>query len=329
MSKSIRLTVLASLALAWLCGSALGQGGVTSSTKNPAQIAILHWYPANLTTTFQAGTFPNSVAFDGASIWIASPFGLTKLRPSDGAVLATVTNNNLGSNDCRAMVYDGANLWVACTFITGTILDKVRARDGAVLRSTLIDGPGPGSFLAFDGANIWVPKFQRVAVSSVTKVRASDGAVIEEVGVGSTPNGVVSDGVNIWVANGADNNVMKVRASDGAVLGTFSVGMTPLGMAFDGANIWVANADAGTITKLRASDGATLGTFSVGAGSAPFGVAFDGANIWVTNERTASVTELRASDGTVLGTFPVGSGPQGVLFDGTSIWVASSALSKL
>ena len=56
MSKGIRLTLLASLALAWLCGSALAQ--VTSSTKNPKQIAIMHWYPANLTTTFGIG--PNT-----------------------------------------------------------------------------------------------------------------------------------------------------------------------------------------------------------------------------------------------------------------------------
>ena len=32
--------------------------GVTSSTQNPLQIALLHWYNANLTTTFGVGSEP-------------------------------------------------------------------------------------------------------------------------------------------------------------------------------------------------------------------------------------------------------------------------------
>jgi hypothetical protein len=35
--------------------------------------------------------------------------------------------------------------------------------------------------------------------------------------------------------------VSKLRASDGALLGTFAVGTNPSALAFDGANIWVAN----------------------------------------------------------------------------------------
>src|SRR5258708_18908625 len=46
--------------------------GVTSSTKNPLQIAILYWYNANLTTTFGVGTEPFAVAFDGFSMWVTN-----------------------------------------------------------------------------------------------------------------------------------------------------------------------------------------------------------------------------------------------------------------
>jgi hypothetical protein len=35
--------------------------------------------------------------------------------------------------------------------------------------------------------------------------------------VGKFPIGVVSDGTNIWVANGGSNTVTKLRASDGGV----------------------------------------------------------------------------------------------------------------
>ena len=56
MSKSIRLAVLSVLAVSLLPASTPVQVtpsiGVTNSTKNPLQIAILHWYDANQTTTF-------------------------------------------------------------------------------------------------------------------------------------------------------------------------------------------------------------------------------------------------------------------------------------
>src|SRR5262249_41029312 len=159
-------------ALAWLCGSALAQVGVINSSKNPQQVATLHWYPANLTTSF-----------------------------------------------------------------------------------AIPSGAGPMAF----------------------------------------------DGDNIWVMNGS-NGVSKVRASDGAMLGTFSVGKGPQRALFDGVNIWVTNFLDGTVTKLRASDGANLGTFRAGtnppSGNTPIGLAFDGTNIWVGDPKTATVSKLRAADGT-------------------------------
>lgn len=57
-------------------------GGVVSSNLNPLQIAQLHWYHANRTTSFAAGSSPFGVAFDGANMWVAN-FGtnqVTKLR---------------------------------------------------------------------------------------------------------------------------------------------------------------------------------------------------------------------------------------------------------
>jgi hypothetical protein len=46
--------------------------GVTTSTQNPLQIAILRWYDANLTTRFGVGTRPFGVAFAGANIFVTN-----------------------------------------------------------------------------------------------------------------------------------------------------------------------------------------------------------------------------------------------------------------
>jgi outer membrane protein assembly factor BamB len=170
-------------------------------TFNPLQVALLQWYPANLTTSFAVGVGPSEMAFDGANIWVGNVNG-----------------------------------------------------------------------------------------NSVTKLRASDGAVLGTFAVGAYPYDVAFDGTNIWVTNFMSNNVTKLRASDGAALGTFTVGNGPYGLAFDGAHIWVANSGGNNVTKLRAHDGTVLGTFAVG--SYPRGVAFDGANIWVANHNSNTVSKL-------------------------------------
>ncbi|HEX7959288.1 MAG TPA: PEGA domain-containing protein, partial [Terriglobales bacterium] len=141
--------------------------------------------------------------------------------------------------------------------------------------------------------------------------------------VGGSPQGVLFDGLNIWVTNSADGTVSKLRASDGAALGTFAVGGNPHGIAFDGVNVWVANTGDNTLTKLQGSDGAPLGTFNVGPG--PLALAFDGTNLWVTNSGAHSISKINVSDGSVLGTFGSFSGHgQSLAFDGSSIWVATS-----
>jgi hypothetical protein len=96
-------------------------------------------------------------------------------------------------------------------------------------------GPNPVG-VAFDGANIWIANY---GASTVTRLRASDGAPLGTISTGNAPAGVAYDGANMWVSNSTDATVSKVRASDGKVLGTFSLpGVVPWWMTFDGANIW-------------------------------------------------------------------------------------------
>src|SRR3954470_21225580 len=83
-------------------------------------------------------------------------------------------------------------------------------------------------------------------------------ASIETFPAGSGPWGLAFDGANIWAADFDGDTVTKLRASDGALLGTFPAGTAPTYSAYDGANIWVTDYFGATVTKLRASDGALL-----------------------------------------------------------------------
>jgi hypothetical protein len=183
--------------------------------------------------------------------------------------------------------------------------------------------PGNPVLLAFDGANMWVVSGQQLS-SSITKVRASDGANLGTFSAGTErPQAIAFDGANMWVSNGEDNSVPKIRTSDGVRVGSVSIAFSPRGIAFDGANMWFTHS-ANSVTKLRVNDSATLGIFSVGsATSSPSGIAFDGANIWVANSADNTVTKLRASDGATLGTFSVGGRPRKIAFDGANVWILS------
>ena len=108
--------------------------GVTSSTQNPLQIAILHWYNANQTTQFIAGTNPYGVAFDGASIWVCNngSNNVTKLRASDGLLLGTFA---VGTSPL-AVAFDGANIWVAN--IHSNNVTRLRGSTGASLGTFVV-----------------------------------------------------------------------------------------------------------------------------------------------------------------------------------------------
>src|SRR5260370_319856 len=174
--------------------------GVVTSTKNPLQIALLHWYAANLTTQFTAGTSPYGVAFDGANIWVAlnGSGKVTKLRANDGFNLGSFS---VGTNP-TGVAFDGANIWVA-NFGSNNVTKL--ATSGTVL-GTFPAGSGP-SGIAYDGANIWVTDFNS---TTVTKLLATTGATTGTFTVGSEPVAVAFDGANIWVSNFSGTTVSKL-----------------------------------------------------------------------------------------------------------------------
>ena len=68
--------------------------------------------------------------------------------------------------------------------------------------------------------------------------------------VGKGPEGLAFDGASVWVTNQFSNSVTKLRASDGALIGTYAVGNGPFGVVTTntnaaGASVWVGPALVG------------------------------------------------------------------------------------
>ncbi|HEX8817706.1 MAG TPA: hypothetical protein VF753_19605 [Terriglobales bacterium] len=200
---------------------------VVNSEKNPLQVALLHWYAANVATTFPIGG-GGPMAFDGTYMWVCNSGGssLSKVRVNDGT---TATISLPGASGYIA--YDGANMWVT----SGSGLVEVQASTGTVL-GTFPVGSGPAG-VAFDGTNIWVAN---AGSNNVMQIQPSTGNILGTFNVGTAPVGLAFDGNNMWVTNSGSNNVMKLSGK-GKVLGTFAVGTAPVWISFDGSHMWVAN----------------------------------------------------------------------------------------
>jgi hypothetical protein len=183
--------------------------------------------------------------------------------------------------------------------------------------------------------------------------------------VGTNPNLVESDGADLWVANNG-GTVSRVRASDGKVLDTWtgatgaygvlaakgaiwvtgnqspgklyiigpgdpagavfplpsSLGDFPQGIAFDGARIWTANQGGSISIVTITSVSVTVNTVTAGF-SSPRGILYDGANMWVTDYGASELFKLD-SNGAIIQTVFVGAFPLFPVFDGTNIWVPNS-----
>jgi hypothetical protein len=63
--------------------------------------------------------------------------------------------------------------------------------------------------LAFDGANVSVTNYG-FSINKVTKLRASDRALLGAFDTGPGPISATFDGTSIWVANEYDDSVTKI-----------------------------------------------------------------------------------------------------------------------
>lgn len=290
-----------------------------------------------------AGSAGNYLRSDGTA-WTSSPLQASDLPAGsssyiqNGSVPQTSASFNVDGNGTiggTLAVSQTATLNGGVQFADGSLQTTAHTpQQIALLRwypaiqtgATFAVGNHPEG-MAFDGTDLWIANS---ADNSVTKLRASDGAVLgtfTALGGGTVPDAVAFDGANIWVTDGNSAEVTELRASDGALLANEPVGNGPQGIAFDGRNVWVANNSDGTVTRLLTVSPFTSTTFTVGG--YPYAIAIDGANIWVASSAYNVVTELRASDGEVLNTVRIGSASEGIAFDGANLWVTDFASKQV
>jgi hypothetical protein len=182
-------------------------------------------------------------------------------------------------------------------------------------------GDGPAQCVS-DGADVWVTNNAfGTENGSVSRVRASDGRLLETWTGATSASGIVVAAGRVFVTGLAAGALYMIDPSQpaGSVTTVASIPGFPTGIAFDGANLWTANS-AGSVSIVPLS---FAGRTDLAGYSAPVGLVFDGAHMWVSDHGANTLVGLN-SDGSIFQTVPVGLGPEFPVFDGANVWVPSS-----
>ena len=189
-------------------------------------------------------------------------------------------------------------------------------KNGTVLGVTTV-GNFP-ELVATDGTDVWVAGRNS---STISRVRASDGKLLETWTGASFPVGVLSAVGRVFIAGNFLGRIDPGQPA-GAVENVASLpGGAGQQLTFDGSRIWVANSFDGSVSIVTPGPTTPWTVTTVTAGfSLPVGALFDGSSVWSTDNGAGTLLKLSAA-GAILQTVTVGAGPGYPVFDGANIWV--------
>lgn len=195
--------------------------------KTPGDVRIV-------ATTAPLLSGPTNLIFDGSLLWVIGYKGISLVNPQAKGPWSVITED-VGFQGLTGAIYDGTHVWVT-DFKAGTLLEL--DENAGVIRTVPV-GPTP-MYPAFDGINIYVPKF---SADSVSVVHAANGKILGELtGNGlSGPESVASDGERILVTNFHGDSVSVWHATNLKPLGAISTGVDsfPTSACSDGINFWI------------------------------------------------------------------------------------------
>jgi DNA-binding beta-propeller fold protein YncE len=285
---------------------------------------------------------PRGVATDGTNVYVAdsSNHMIRKIVISTGVVTtlagSTASGHSDGTGTAASFKYpfgvatDGTNVYVADTnnymirkivISTGVVTTLAGSTTGGHSDGTGTDASFNNPYgVATDGTNVYVADtlnhmIRKIVISTgVVTTLAGSTTYGSSDGTGTDasfqhPDGVATDGTNVYVADSYNHTIRKIVISTGVVTtlaGSTTYGSSdgtgtdasfhyPDGVATDGTNLYVADTYNNTIRKIVISTG-------------------------VVTTLAGSTTYCGSSDGT--GTNALFNYPEGVATDGTNVYVA-------
>lgn len=309
--------------------------------------------------------FPMGITTDGTNLFVADYLNhiIRKIVIATGSVTTfagAATTPGWDDGDVttarfwnpEGITFDGTNIYIA-DWSTNTIRKIVIATGivstiaGTAGISGSIDGTGAAARFNYprgittDGANLYVADSgnntirkidpSSTSVTTLVGTTAESFGATDGIGTGAKfwgPEGITTDGKNLYVADTRNSVIRKIVISTGVVTtlaGTAGVSWPPVdgvgiaaafnepkGITTDGTNLYVADSGNNTIRKIVISTGVvttlvgTAGTHGSadGVGSAasfegPEGITTDGTNLFVTDRYNCTIRKISIATGEV------------------------------
>lgn len=334
LATSIQTTATTTSPVALVVGQMGGamQGTALNIAPNAGVVTTILLGPSRLTGN------PEGITTDGVDLYVADNRNnmILKHNIATGALTVLAGNGSFSSVDGtgstasfkgpKGITTDGTNLYVA--EVGGHVIRKIAISTGVV--TTLAGTLGASGFSGLTNGTGAAATF-------------------------ASPEGITTDGVNLYVADAGNNAIRKIVISSGLVTtlagagpgqkgssdgtGAAALFNAPQGITTDGTNLYVADTDNNTIRRISIADGATItlaGIVSVNGGfldatgrSATFfmpkGITTDGINLYVSEWANRSVRKIVIATGevtTLAGKPYTGMGGGHITTDGTSLYVS-------
>ncbi|BEP11731.1 hypothetical protein acdb102_00420 [Acidothermaceae bacterium B102] len=154
---------------------------------------------------------PNTILDDGTHLWVTNINGnsVTELNP-DGTWVRTLSGGSYGFQQPSGLAFVDGHLWVSSWSLSAPAVTEVNGDDGGLIAYVPMPAPRPVGIVAFDGY-LWVALWEG---SSLVQIQESNAAIVHTFGPAdgpfNYPQGIVSDGNELWVINAGGNSVVEV-----------------------------------------------------------------------------------------------------------------------
>jgi hypothetical protein len=261
-------------------------------------------------TTQTTYTGPEGITTDGTDLYVAyfSSNTICKVNPLDGTVTPIAGISSSGAadgagsearfNGPAGITTDGINLYVCDT-------NNNKIRKVSIATGTVTTIAGTGTSGAIDGPG--------------------NGAAF------SSPYGITTDGVNLYVADFNNNKIRKVVIATGEV-STIQTGTAlngPSGITTDGTNLYLTDQTNATARVVIAT-GVVTPIATTASFSTPVGITTDGTNLYLADRGNNRIMKMGLDESApvpIAGTGATGTttSPFFITSDGANLYVTDFA----
>jgi len=342
----------------WATESSTQMGGSIQGVEPDLSTAV---------TTF-AGSSQGYTNDTGTSAEFNFPRGIT----TDGTNLYVADQNN---HKIRKIVITTGVVTILAGSTSGTPSDS-KGNTDATGTSARFDNPVG---ITTDGTNLYVSdtgnhRIRKIVISTgvvTTLAGSSQGSTDHNTGTSASfnaPEGITTDGTNLYVSDTGNHRIRKIVISTGVVTtlagsssgstdhntGTSASFNAPRGITTDGTNLYVVDKgnhrirkiviSTGVVTTLAgSSSGSTDATGTSASFNNPVGITTDGTNLYVADKDNDRIRKIVISTGVVTtlagsssgfanhntGTSASFNAPQGITTDGTNLYVSDNGNHKI